>query len=307
MPQQFFYIPYLNVVEQVSNMTCMIVAIVLFSNLLLRNAFGRQNALRSISGTLTFYMTYHFICAITAFPCSFYQMIDWIRVLQSSDRQLHKEWADQLGFWFGTFASNYIFVAPVPTLFLTLDRCLVLKFKWAYTKSLRTKMLVANCFVTCSVYLAVTGMSLGELPLQLDKIMNCIANTCFALRFRTLHYYYTRLVVESINVMLSIYFFIMLRRHHQTAKTSLRTRVVKLTLVADIAFSMVPNYIQLIFNTVTGMSLGVYLGTFATTTFMFHPALCSIMYTRIFLSRSQNTKVMTISAQNAKFDTTTGG
>ncbi|KAI1696870.1 hypothetical protein DdX_18827 [Ditylenchus destructor] len=46
-----------------------------------------------------------------------------ISVLQSSDRQLHKEWADQLGFWFGTFASNYIFVAPVPTLFLTLDRC----------------------------------------------------------------------------------------------------------------------------------------------------------------------------------------
>lgn len=184
MAEEFAYIPYLSTIQQLINMICMTIAIVLFANLLAQIAFGRKSALRGASGSLIFYMMFHLICTISAYPCIVYRLLDFIKgnffhdisvilpsisALQSPDRQLHKDKPDQLGFFFNIFSMNYIFVASIPTLFLTLDRCLVLKFKWTYTKSLRKQMLIANCFVTCCAYLTLTTLSMRELPLQLNK------------------------------------------------------------------------------------------------------------------------------------------
>ncbi|KAI1695391.1 hypothetical protein Ddc_21267 [Ditylenchus destructor] len=285
MPQ-FGYLPYLNVVEQVIIVICMLLSIGLFSNLLFRVAVGNQGSLEGLSSSMVFYMSFHVLMSVTAFPYSAYQMFEWFNVVGSIDHEVHKKAADQLFFWFGIFNINYVTVAPLPTLFLTFDRCLVLNFKGSYEKPLRKKMLLANCLLIGVVYLSLTFTSVLELPLDLNKTQNCIQIACFSLKLRTLPHYYTKLVLESANLVLGLYFFVMLRRYRHSQTT--RNRVIKLTLLAEIVLIIFPTYIATIFNTVTGASIVNYLGNFNSTPFMVHAALCGVMYTKIFLGKSKD-------------------
>ncbi|KAI1713671.1 hypothetical protein Ddc_11821 [Ditylenchus destructor] len=150
MSEELGYYPYLNCVEQVIIVISQCISISLYSNLLFRVVFRRRflfcqpKSLRDLSSAIIFFMVYHVIFSVVAFPYGAYQMVEWFSVLKNTDHQPHRKVADPLFFWLGMFSTNYIYLAPIPMFFLTLDRCLLLKYQHGYNKVLRRRMLTAG-------------------------------------------------------------------------------------------------------------------------------------------------------------------
>lgn len=79
-------------------------------------------------------------------------------------------------FWLGTFAANYMAVAPANLFVLTLDRCLTLRFGAGAYRAERTKRAYTAASVTllAALYALSECFFLAELPLDERASWFCV-------------------------------------------------------------------------------------------------------------------------------------
>uniref|UniRef100_A0A915D4P6 Uncharacterized protein n=1 Tax=Ditylenchus dipsaci TaxID=166011 RepID=A0A915D4P6_9BILA len=90
---------------------------------------------------------------------------------------------------------------------------------------------------SCGVVSSHGCIVLPELPLQLDKVANCLTASCVMIKYRGIPQRFVRLGLLSLNMIFATYFLYKSRQ----SKFLLKDRVVKVTLLLEIAFISVPS------------------------------------------------------------------
>lgn len=123
-----------------------------------------------------------------------------------------KPFATYTLWWFGMPNSAYSALAPYPTVFLVLDRCLVLWSATTLTQkttaTLRNILLCVGVVAVCSLYVGtIVGNILLEFPLNPAKLRTCGTVACLVSKTNDLLMITTRFVGEVCSMCASILFF----------------------------------------------------------------------------------------------------
>ncbi|KAI1701478.1 DAF-16/FOXO Controlled, germline Tumor affecting [Ditylenchus destructor] len=274
-----FYLTYLNFAENIIGFLNQATAIVLFSHLLYCVFFKpRKLKVEKLPSLMLMYILSHwFWCCITI-PIQAYMAIMW--------RPDRNEYNPYLIFWIGFWLNGYMVSNPLQVFFLTLDRCLILTFAETYNDHRRRIIFIVSCS-SVIIFLAFAFIiSLLELPLDLDKVKNCTSYPCVVIKFKGLHVYYSKIVIGTLNVIFGVGFFIALKRRNSK---QIKNRIVTVTILAEIFFNVLPGYCSSLFNSISGDNIANYLGQFVGMFLTCDALFCSIIYSRIFLRRADNT------------------
>ncbi|KAI1703735.1 DAF-16/FOXO Controlled, germline Tumor affecting [Ditylenchus destructor] len=267
------YLPYLNFVENIIGFTNQAVAIIFFSHLVYC-AFFKPKKLKmdKLPNLMLMFMLNHLFWSCITIPYQAYMAIDW-----HPDRNEYNVYTI---FWLGLFMNAYMVITPLQVLFLTLDRCLILMFAHLYNERQRRLLFVVSCISQLCFVAMIFTICLMELPLQLDKVKECDSYPCLAVKSKSLHLFYSKIIIGLLNVILGIAFFFALRKRNTK---QIKNRIVKVTIVAEILFNVLPAWSSALFNNLFADNIANYLGQYVGMSVTCDAAMCSIVYSIIFL------------------------
>uniref|UniRef100_A0A915DNK4 HRDC domain-containing protein n=1 Tax=Ditylenchus dipsaci TaxID=166011 RepID=A0A915DNK4_9BILA len=157
---------------------------------------------------LVYIFTHAIISPFSAFY-SAYMISSWLRGIEVKFTPIN----------FATFITlvplAYVAVSPIPVLFLTVDSSIV--------------------FMTQTV---LSEDATNLLP-------NCFTTACFLIKYQSMFQLAPKLAFGSLNAITSVYFFYLL---HKEKALNIKNRVVKVTLLMEIAFTIIPAFISKVQN-----------------------------------------------------------
>uniref|UniRef100_A0A915EUY7 G-protein coupled receptors family 1 profile domain-containing protein n=2 Tax=Ditylenchus dipsaci TaxID=166011 RepID=A0A915EUY7_9BILA len=195
------YMTYLNFGENVVSLIGHIISICLFSRLTYYGLFQKQRLkVAGFSGSMYVYMITHIVLACTSLLYLLYVIARWCpNTITQYDKNVM--------YWLGLVDSNYIYITPVPVLFLTLDRIFSYMCAEKYGHVQRRRLLVLTLCCILFSYLGFSTVTLLELPLQQNKVAECVNFACMMVKFGQRPQLYCKLGIGCINIFLSFFFF----------------------------------------------------------------------------------------------------
>uniref|UniRef100_A0A915END4 Uncharacterized protein n=1 Tax=Ditylenchus dipsaci TaxID=166011 RepID=A0A915END4_9BILA len=110
-------------------------------------------------------------------------------------------------------------------------------------------------------------MNVLEMPRNNTQINQSQAFVYRLAKFKVAPQLYIKTVFSSLNLLLSLIFLIQLRS--TLNKGNIKDRVVKVTILCEICFNIMPSYAFFIYLIITGNSLSIYIGQFAVVEIFF--------------------------------------
>ncbi|KAI1706484.1 hypothetical protein DdX_12944 [Ditylenchus destructor] len=269
------YLPFLNSLESYIIIVAKVVCIVLNYRLLMWTSFVRTAGKFCLeSGAMVVYVIFHCGNATISLLGDIYREIFWDP--QQSNNQY-------VLFWTGIPDVNYLGVAPVVVLFITVDRCFALKKVYISSgKKYRKALLVADVVTIFFWYLLCCIAYLAELPLDLAKVAHCEQFACLMIKYVSIPQLAIRSVFTTLNVVWSMAFLYLLKSN----------RVVTYTVISEMILITIPSYAGLLFNAVTGIPLAHYVGQYGKLLCAIDAALCSLYFTYVVLQKSRQMSPM---------------
>ncbi|KAI1695209.1 hypothetical protein DdX_19716 [Ditylenchus destructor] len=162
------YLHWLNFVQTLITLVFQVTSISLMSRLMFyRFLKPLKYEMRNMSKTIVLNAFVHIIGSILTIPHHLYLVLWWKQATPSAstDEPLYDP---NVLYWTGMFLGVYMYAPPVPVFFLTLERCIALKFPVLYnSKFMRKKMPVLTFNVTITWCLATILLFLRELPIDM--------------------------------------------------------------------------------------------------------------------------------------------
>lgn len=122
-------------------------------------------------------------------------------------------------YWWGIWAGAYYGVSALATLFLSVDRCVVLRFTLQPDRSrnIQTFLFWLSVFALPGMYALYHALNaMSNLPLDPTPVPGCVYLACM-LKSKGRIAVQMRCSIELINVMASVYFFYLLPRNSSSA------------------------------------------------------------------------------------------
>ncbi|KAI3417568.1 hypothetical protein GPALN_013288 [Globodera pallida] len=165
---------------------CLIISGTLNMRLLLLARF-RPAVLRvpELSRALVVYLCFHCAGAILSLPYNAYMLIKFYY----GTKAWHTPRTVYTIFWLGIWQSTYTAISPLAVLFLTMERCFVIKLATNLTKRERLGrwMCRASIATLLAAFSASTAIYMDELPLGIEiKLSNCASVSCLMLKWHNL-------------------------------------------------------------------------------------------------------------------------
>ncbi|KAI1690779.1 hypothetical protein Ddc_24698 [Ditylenchus destructor] len=190
-------------------------------------------------------------------------------------------------YWLGMHQLNYLTVAPVPLLFLTLDRLFALKTPVKYKIWLSRWVRYMSIISIATVFAASTVAILVELPLRLDIVQECVVFSCIMIKSREYPQYLFRLIVESVNLLAASYLLLTMRT---LSKYKTNDLIIRQTLIVDICLSIIPTFFWSIFSAIAGETAGNYFGQCTPMLVALDATCFSILYLRTIWRKVRSEK-----------------
>uniref|UniRef100_A0A915E9H4 Uncharacterized protein n=1 Tax=Ditylenchus dipsaci TaxID=166011 RepID=A0A915E9H4_9BILA len=124
-----------------------------------------------------------------------------------------------------------------------------------------------------------------ELPLDLNKVKTCTSTVCLLIKFRTVPQLVIKTTFSTANLVLSIYFFKLLRAHQLYNS---KNRVLQIALLVEIFLNILPNLFSISFKMLTGELLASYIGPTVTALNEMDALICSVLYFYTFYSKNNS-------------------
>ncbi|KAI1709516.1 hypothetical protein DdX_11304 [Ditylenchus destructor] len=254
----------------------------------------KRNVLRinSMSASLLIFIVIHIAGAVAFVPYFLYVIIFW------SYTDGNGTYDPYVLYWTGMFTVLYLAVSSTATFFLTLDRCLLLRFPGQYFSKIKKRFPYIFAIVITTMAIAFIGASLFELPLKLPQVRYCQSYGCLD---SVSHYPRDQIMtcikqsISGINIVLMFYFAWMLR-HRASDKRN--DHVVKVTIVVDVILDSVPLIIYRIFL-IADSAAALYVAQANGPLFALHVAVCGIYYWKILLRYTNRQVQPKISSKEA--------
>ncbi|KAI1707273.1 hypothetical protein Ddc_14930 [Ditylenchus destructor] len=191
-------------------------------------------------------------------------------------------------YWMGIFMAIYLYTPAVPVFFLTLDRCIALKFPIHYNgKFMRGKMAITAVVITIIWCIALIIGLLQELPLDTTTVKYCLIVDCVTIKYNRVVGKYMKLSVVILNVLCTAYFLYALRTFKLSVGErnvfSMKNRVVIVTAVSETILNVAPTLFTTIFTSIYNDSPSDILGNYGILMFTLDAMICAIFYVKIYM------------------------
>uniref|UniRef100_A0A915DV08 PH domain-containing protein n=1 Tax=Ditylenchus dipsaci TaxID=166011 RepID=A0A915DV08_9BILA len=163
-------------------------------------------------------------------------------------------------FFTGIWHGSYYATAPLPVFFLTLDRCMIIKFH--SSKRGRTMLLAIDVVMVVAVYLAITASILSELPLDLSKVSHCKIATCVLLKHGTIYLQICRVGTGIVNFFGGLIFLWLLKGEFDLPQV--KNRAIKFTILSGMFLNILPNFLGILFKLTTKLNSQDFLGEYGS-------------------------------------------
>ncbi|KAI3417570.1 hypothetical protein GPALN_013290 [Globodera pallida] len=201
-----------NAVFKQFTFVCLIISGTLNMRLLLLARF-RPAVLRvpELSRALVVYLCFHCAGAILSLPYNAYVLI---RFFYGNDDWRTPRSAYTL-FCLGHWQNTYTAISPLAVLFLTMERCFIIKLATNPAKRERIERWLCRASIATllAAFSASTGIYMSELPLDIDnlKLSNCESVSCLMVKWRNLPQMFFKGSVSFLNIFCCFYFLYTLR------------------------------------------------------------------------------------------------
>ncbi|KAI1708502.1 hypothetical protein DdX_11890 [Ditylenchus destructor] len=296
-PQPAAYLTYLNFAEHLGFLIAGSFAVFCNFRLLYYALFKRKSQAISMSRSIYVLICSHTVLLFVSLPYTV--LMAWKKPDDLN------EYSAYAMYWTGLPANCFMAASSIPVFFLTLDRCLSVKLSAHYNESKRKRLFVASIVAVCVASTVATVTTLVELPLDLNQsevsvgcneicgekwaklaqTRGCASSVCLLIKFKAMPILGIKMVYTTLNLILSCYFFNLLRKQRNFKKND---RVIRATVISDICLNIIPTYFFVAYNVGSGGMaanvFGQYLGMFAA----FDAAFCSFIFSLSFLRKSSN-------------------
>lgn len=177
-----------------------------------------SSAAQQLSPTMLLYLVAHSVLGLASLPFYLYTLVGW---RPASMRSHPPVLYDPLTlFWLGELSSSYYGLMPLPVIFLTLDRCLVIALaqRADFYIQLQRRLAIGGLALILGVYtlLATSGVALDlpALDANAPELRSCLTNTCLMAQTRGIYVLCTRNTLEGLALVSTAVFFYLLRVRH---------------------------------------------------------------------------------------------
>uniref|UniRef100_A0A915CXH2 Serpentine receptor class gamma n=1 Tax=Ditylenchus dipsaci TaxID=166011 RepID=A0A915CXH2_9BILA len=178
---------------------------------------------------------------------------------------------------------TYMTVAPIPLIFVTLERCYALKNVGKKMDETPFKIIFVNVFTVVAASVISVTFYVAVQLFQLDRKFSHIS----LFTDMALLNIYAKDFFGSINIMCSCYFFFLLRK---AKNINVNNAIVKTTIIMEIIFVIIPTYSYTLHAILTGRLLSNILGNYVAMFCVIDVACCSILYTLAFERKNMFTR-----------------
>uniref|UniRef100_A0A183CJ40 G_PROTEIN_RECEP_F1_2 domain-containing protein n=1 Tax=Globodera pallida TaxID=36090 RepID=A0A183CJ40_GLOPA len=257
---------------------CLIISGTLNMRLLLLARF-RPAVLRvpELSRALVVYLCFHCAGAILSLPYNAYMLIKFYY----GTKAWHTPRTVYTIFWLGIWQSTYTAISPLAVLFLTMERCFIIKLATNSTKRKRLGrwMCRASIATLLAAFSASTAIYMNELPLNIDnlKLSNCASVSCLMLKWHNLVQLFFKCSVSFLNIFWCLYLIYSLRTF--SAMKIIKNDLVIVTICFELCFNFLPAFVSICFK-FFGKGL---LSNVASTCSILDACCCAIYYTLVLV------------------------
>ncbi|KAI1699508.1 hypothetical protein Ddc_18532 [Ditylenchus destructor] len=246
-----------------------ICCIIPMSYLIYCSRFNRRVLnVKSMSATLSTFIIVHVIGATSVLPYRVYLIVKWAQGTNGITVGYDPYLLLLLGMW----EPVYFGLSTASAFYLTLDRCLGLRFPLRFNT-------IGKVFTPLSVVcLVMFGFvflcgSLVEVPLDINKTLNCQTYNCVTYKYQNMVTGFTRITFGVLNTILMCHFLHVLKR---TGIDIVNDNLVKVTLLLEVALTTVPLLGTRIFALVTGLNSANYIGETIILMYALNSAICAV-------------------------------
>uniref|UniRef100_A0A183BLQ8 G_PROTEIN_RECEP_F1_2 domain-containing protein n=1 Tax=Globodera pallida TaxID=36090 RepID=A0A183BLQ8_GLOPA len=187
-------------------------------------------------------------------------------------------------FFSGQWLITYTAISPLVVLFLTMERCFIIKLATNPAKRERIErwMCRASIATLLAAFSVSTAIYMDELPLDIDnlKLSNCESVSCLMVKWRNLPQMFFKGSVSFLNIFCCFYFLYTLRTF--SAMKNLKNHLVIVTLCFAFCFDFVPAIVSIGFC-IFGLGL---ISNVASTCTALDACCCAIFYSLVFVPPS---------------------
>ncbi|KAI1721005.1 hypothetical protein DdX_05257 [Ditylenchus destructor] len=176
----------------------------------------------------------------------------------------------------------YVVASSASTFFLTLDRCLALRFAFRYDSIIRRYFTPLSIIILIALTLICVGSIVFEIPLDLDKVQLCQGFNCVCTKYRNINVAYLKLLFALLNTILMFYLLSTLRAIPSIKQND---RLVKVAIILEVVLNGIPTLCSYVFIFMTGQAPANYVGEFSVLLFTLSIAVCSMYYSNILLRK----------------------
>ncbi|KAI1697876.1 hypothetical protein DdX_18241 [Ditylenchus destructor] len=192
----------------------------------------------------------------------------------------------------GIFMATYFYTPAIPVFFLTLDRCIALKFPIHYTKSDFMKRKLPALVITCTFIFTVAILIslLAELPLDIDKVAYCEFFECVTVKYNGIYGKYMKLSVVILNILCTAYFFYALWTFRVFSGErnifTVKNRVVIVAAASELILNVCPTVFTTVYTNIEQESPSRILGNYTIPLLTLDAVICSVFYVKIYLRKN---------------------
>ncbi|KAI1699153.1 hypothetical protein DdX_17486 [Ditylenchus destructor] len=245
---------------------------------------------RNMSQAVIIYMLVHLIGSAVTLPHHFYLMLLWkpAAPIIVTDEPLYDPYILYLS---GIFMVTYFYTPAVPVFFLTLERCIALKYPIQYhnrSKTFLNKLPSIATIATVVWCVIVVMVSIPDSPMDMTKVKYCLQYGCINASYHGKFQFLQQYMKSSIsiaNVLCTVYFLYALRMYKTYSADgkhfALKNRIVIVTCLSEILLNVSPIVCGTLFHNITGESPGNILGNDMILLFTLDAVICSLYYTKM--------------------------
>ncbi|KAI1705512.1 hypothetical protein Ddc_15728 [Ditylenchus destructor] len=239
------------------------------------------------------YLILHLIGIIFVIPYHCYMIFRWTPEPNTSNYDPY------IILWLGMCLAVYVVSSSASTFFLTLDRCLALRFAFRYDSIIRRYFTPLSMIILVALILICVGSIVLEIPLDLNKVQLCQVFNCVCTKYRNITVAYVKLLFALLNTILMLYLLFTLRAIPSIKQND---RLVKVAIVLEVVLNGIPTLCSYVFIFMTGQAPANYVGESAILLFTLSTAICSMYYAKILL-RKPNRSILVRNADLSQLRT----
>ncbi|KAL3085625.1 hypothetical protein niasHT_037366 [Heterodera trifolii] len=266
---------------------CKLITALLITRLLLLARF-RPAVLRvpEVSRALRIFLCFHLAGAIVTMPYNAYVPIVYYTSPSDNKSVQHKPSSYNMYalYWLGQWQNTYAALSPLVVLFLTLERCFIIKLVTTPAKreSVERRLSWAGIGTLLAAFMLSTLFFMDELPLNITELydIGCQTVSCVMRKWDNMPQLVIKGTAGILNIFCSIYFRYSLHKlQTNRAMMKLKNHLVIVTICFAICLDFFPAFLGIVLN-IFGSGL---LSNVASTSTVLDSLCCAIYFSLVFV------------------------